>query len=184
MRLISAGFVVLAVLGLFSPMSYAQDQPARHGFWGGVDLGLGLLERSVDESEVNDSTFYMGFKGGYTINPHLRIGLELSGWLLQASDLEDPQKGKGLGQILFITRYYPFKKSNVFARFGGGYVNLWNNSPGETANQEGFGFTVGGGYDILVTRSFALSPFASFNFGDAGDMDYTAVNIGIGFILF
>jgi len=175
--------VVLTGLVLMTSVSFAEEQSIRHGFWGGIDIGVGLLQQSLDEVEADDTTFYLGFKGGYTINPHLRIGLELSGWLLEASNLEDPAVGEGLSQVFLITRVYPRKKSNLFAKIGGGYVSKYNHRPGESTGQNGWGLTVGGGYDITLSKNFALSPFVSFNFGNVDDLDYQAVNFGIGLLL-
>jgi hypothetical protein len=66
--------------------AFAEEKQIRYGFWGGMDAGAGFLKQSLDEGNKDGPSFFLGFKGGYTLNPHFLIGLELSGWLLEASD--------------------------------------------------------------------------------------------------
>jgi hypothetical protein len=177
--------VCVSLIGLFltSSVSFAEEQYIRTGIWGGMDLGVGLLQQSFDETEEDDTTLFLGFKAGYTINPQFRMGLELSGWLLEASNLEDPEEGEGISQVFLIAQYYPHQKSNLFVKGGGGYASIWNNRPGQPRRKNGWGLTVGGGYDFLLNTNFALSPFVNFSYGDAEDLNYMAISFGIGITL-
>jgi hypothetical protein len=177
--------------GIEDEASCLEEQSVRTGFWGGIDFGVGLLQQSLDEIEENDTTFSLGFKAGYTINPHLRMGLELSGWLLEATnqpsgwflgatDSEDPPKGEGISQVFLIAQYYPRQQSNLFAKVGGGYASYWNKRPGQPRRKNGWGLTVGGGYDFFLSTHFALSPFVTFSYGDVEDLNYRATTLGIG----
>jgi hypothetical protein len=178
---------VIFTAALFIPsVASGEEIHVRNGFWGGIDAGAGYLKQSFEERNEDDAYFFMGFKGGYTINPHFLLGVELSGWLLEAGDPSDPNKGKGLMQALVITRLYPFKDSGLFAKAGGGYVSNWSNRSDEPNRKNGWGFTLGGGYDItldgfLPDLDIALSPFATFSYGNTGNWDYRAVTVGIGF---
>lgn len=159
-KLTGAVFIALFIL---TPAVSAEEIYIRNGFWGGIDAGVGLLQQSFDErDDEEDSAFYLGFKGGYAIRPQLLIGLELSGWLLEASDLNDPDEGKGISQVFFITRLYPGKESDFFAKAGGGYVSMWSNRPDDTRREKGWGLTVGAGYDFQMNEAAALSPFVNF----------------------
>jgi hypothetical protein len=173
----------LVLLYFIPTPSFAVEQFARSGFWGGIDVGVGWLQQSLDEIDVDDTDFFLGFKAGYTLNPHLMLGLELSGWLLEETNLEDPAVGEGISQIFLISRYYPIRESNFFTKIGGGYANIWNNRPGETRRKNGWGLVVGAGYDFPTSANFALSPFVTFSYGDAEDLTYKAVNFGIGLTL-
>ena len=177
-KMVCAVFIALFLL---APAVSAEEIYIRNGFWGGIDAGAGLLQQSFDEGDdEDDSAFYIGFKGGYTINPQLLIGLELSGWLLEASDYNDPGEGKGISQVFFISQLYPAKDAGFFAKAGGGYVSMWSNRPDDTRREQGWGLTVGAGYDFQMNDSAALSPFVNFNYGEAGNGDYTAITFGIG----
>ncbi len=179
--------IVLFTAVLFMPaVASAEEIHVRNGFWGGIDAGAGYLKQSFDERNEDDVYFFMGFRGGYTINPHLLVGLELSGWLLEASDTTDPDKGKGIMQAFLITQLYPIEDSGLFAKAGGGYVSNWSNRSDEPSRKNGWGFTLGGGYDFmfddfLPDLDIALSPFATFSYGETGNWDYRAITVGVGF---
>jgi len=189
-KMYSAKLVCIFLISLFFIIAtaFAEEKQIRSGFWGGMDVGAGLLKQSFDEGgDEDDTSFFLGFEGGYTINPHFLIGLELSGWLLETSDqfcyhgyCSDASEGEGIMQIFLISRYYPSQESGFFAKAGGGYVEHWNNNPGEPKSKSGWGVTLGGGYDFMVTENFALSPFATFSYGKTGSWDYRAITFGLG----
>jgi hypothetical protein len=165
----------------------AEENHIRDGFWGGIDAGAGYLKQSFDEGDEDGTSFFLGFKGGYTINPHFLIGLELSGWLIEASDqycyygyCSDSSEGEGIMQIFLISRYYPSQVLALFAKAGGGYVEHWNNRSGEPNSKSGWGLTVGGGYDFLLNENVALSPFLTISYGETGNWDYRAITFGLG----
>ena len=172
---------VAVALLFWIPFASAEDLYIRNGFWGGIDAGAGLVALSYDqEADEEDTYLYLGFKGGYFINPQFLVGIELSGWLLEASDFNDPDEGRGISQAFLITQLYPIKESNFFVKAGGGYVSIWSNRPDDTRRKQGLGLTVGGGYEFRLTETASLSPFATFSYGDAGSWDYTAVTFGLG----
>ena len=174
--------VLIAAFFVASKAS-AEEQHIRNGFWFGIDAGAGHLKQSFDDEDEDNTYFFLGFKGGYTINPHVLVGLELSGWLLEAGDLDDSDKGKGISQVFLITQLYPSKESGFFAKAGVGYVSNWSNRPGEPNRKEGWGLTVGGGYDFMLNETVALSPFATFSYGETGNWDYKAMTFGLGLTL-
>ncbi|MGV7223398.1 MAG: outer membrane beta-barrel protein [Nitrospinales bacterium] len=174
--------ILFVLLGFFliNPGVFAEEKFERSGFWGGVDFGVGFVQRSFAGIEEDENNFFLGFEGGYTLNPHFLIGVGLSGWLLEASDLEDPSKGEGISQVFLITRYYPSSSMGLFAKIGGGYVSYWNNRPGEPSSKDGWGLTFGGGYDFPLNENFAISPFINYGFGEADDQDHNVWTLGIG----
>jgi hypothetical protein len=173
--------ICFALLGLLiiTPGAWAEDKFERSGYWGGLDFGAGFVQLSDEGMEEDDNLFYMGFEGGYTLNPHFLIGVELSGWLIEASDLWDPTEGEGISQIFLIARYYPSSDLGFFAKFGGGYVSHWNNAPG-ASRKDGWGLTFGGGYDFPIDRNGAITPFVTYNFGETDDQDHNIWTLGIG----
>jgi hypothetical protein len=183
-RLISLIFFSLLGFSLISPGALAEEKAEekfeRAGFWGGVNFGVGFVQRSFAGIEEDENNFFLGFEGGYTLNPHFLIGVELSGWLLEASNLGDPSKGEGISQVFLITRYYPSSTMGLFAKIGGGYVSHWNNEPGEPSRKGGWGLTFGGGYDFPLNKNFAITPFINYGFGEADDQDHNVWTLGIG----
>lgn len=173
-------YAVLLTLSLMGVDTCAAEKLERARFWGGMDVGAGHLQQSFDGFEVDETTLFLGFQGGYTLNKHFLLGLELSGWLLQASDLEDPSVGEGISQVFLITRYYPSRDSGLFIKGGGGYVSFWNNRPGEPSRVSGWGLTVGGGYDFSMSEKWSLTPFATYSFGETGHQNHKVFTLGIG----
>jgi hypothetical protein len=173
----------IALLMLAPPVS-AEQGYIRQGFWGGIDAGVGLVGPSFDgEDDEDDNSFYLGLEGGYAINPHFLVGVELGGWLLAASDLNDPDEGRGISQAFLITRLYPGKQSDFFLKAGGGHVSIWSNSSGDTRRKQGLGLTLGGGYDFRLNEAAALTPFVTFSYGDTGSWNYQAITFGLGVTL-
>ena len=180
-QLIKLIFFALLGFSLISPGALAEEKLERSGYWGSVDFGAGFVQRSFAEIEEDDTNFFLGFEGGYTINPHFLIGVELSGWLLESSDVNDPSKGEGISQVFLTTRLYPSASMGLFAKVGGGYVSYWNNRPGEPSSRDGWGLSLGGGYDFPLNKNFAISPFINYSFGEADDQDHNVWTLGIGF---
>jgi hypothetical protein len=179
MRSAKLAFALFMVFFILLSTVSAEDQYIRYGFWGSIDAGAGTVKQSFDRREDDDTFFFLGFKAGYTINQHSLIGIELSGWLIEASDLWDPNEGKGINQVFLITQLYPSKKSCFFAKLGGGYVSNWSNRPNEPSRKSGWGLTAGGGYDYLLDKSTALTPFVTYSYGKTGDWDYKAITFGL-----
>ena len=188
----SAKMVCVLLLSIFfiTATVSAEEHHIRGGFWGGIDAGAGYLSQSLDEGNEGGTSFFLGFKGGYTINPHFLIGLELSGWLIETSDqycfyayCSDSSEGEGIMQVFLISRYYPSQDLGFFVKAGGGYVDHWYHRDGETRRKDGWGLTVGGGYEFLLNENVALSPFATFSYGETGNWDYQAITMGLGLTL-
>jgi hypothetical protein len=178
-------FVILISLLLCLPAS-AQEKVVqdREGFRLGLELGAGSVERTVSDAEFDETNFYAGFIGGYWIGKHVLAGLELNGWLFQASNLNDPSVGEGISRVFAFTRIYPSTKYAWFVKAGGGYASYWNNRPGEPTGQSGSGFEVGGGYDFAIEslrRPWLITPFATYGSGKNGDIRHKAITIGVGF---
>ena len=163
----TAKMVCVLLLSIFfiTATASAEEHHIRDGFWGGIDAGAGYLSQSLDEGNEDGTSFFLGFKGGYTINPHFLAGLELSGWLIETSDqycfyayCSDSSEGEGIMQIFLISRYYPSQEFGFFVK-------------------------TGGGYDFLLNENVALTPFATFSYGETGNWDYQAITIGLGLTL-
>ena len=97
---------------------------------------------------------------------------------------QDPSVGEGLMQAFLTTRYYPLPDSGLFMKFGSGHVSHWNNRQDEPRRLSGWGLTAGGGYDVLLTESLPVlpfvTPFVTYSFGEAGDLNHNAITGGIG----
>ena len=166
------------------PDALAERPIERKTWWSALNFGAGALSQSGGGIDQDDTTGFLGFEGGYVVHPQFLLGIELSGWLLEASNTQNPSVGEGIMQAFLTTRSYPLPDSGLFVKLGGGYVSHWNNRPGEPRRLNGWGLTVGGGYDVLLTESLPVlpfvTPFVTYSFGEAGDLNHNAITGGIG----
>jgi hypothetical protein len=180
-----SGAAIAAVLLVISTQPAFPEETERSGAWGGFDIGAGRVERSAGAFEDEDTNVYLGFKLGYVVHPRVLVGVELSGWNQEATDWDDDTKGAGLMQAFAIGRFYPVRDLNLFARVGGGWARQWAQGPrGETNTLDGWGTTLGVGYDIPLGDGFAVTPFLNYGFGETGELRYQSITLGTGFTFY
>ena len=178
-------FTFLLWLLLLIPEALAEGKYDRSGFWGGIDVGTGFTRLSFKETKENEEYFFLGFMIGYTLNPKLQLGLELSGWLIESGNInnENPKPSEGISQTFLIIKYYPSSSLAFFTKIGGGLVTYYIDRPGEPQRDQGWGSTFGIGYDFSVCKSLAITPFLAYSFGKANNQEHNAITIGIGFMI-
>jgi len=178
-----ASLVIVAVLLAVTTTAFAEESP-RSGFWGGADIGVGRVERSVGSLNNGGADFYFGVKAGYVLHPQILVGAELSGWNQEATDWDDDTKGEGLMQVFLISRLYPMRDSNLFAKVGGGWVSQWENGPSGKSTLDGWGATLGVGYDVYVGDKWAVTPFLNYGFGKTEEQSHQTITLGVGVSFF
>src|SRR5689334_845205 len=72
----------------------AESLIARKTWWTALNFGAGALSQSGGGIHQHDTTGFLGFEGGYVVRPQFLVGIELSGWLLEASNTQDPSVGE------------------------------------------------------------------------------------------
>lgn len=169
----------LALAVLLGSMPMRAEQLERSGYWAGFDVGAGFLERSRTGRDDSSTDLYLGMKVGYTVTPRILAAIELSGWLQEATNRQNPTEGEGLMQVFLVSRLYPLEDAGLFAKVGGGWLRQWNNEPGRTS-LDGWGVVVGAGYDFALSKRYAVTPFLNFSYGDAGSQEHQAVTVGVG----
>lgn len=139
-------------------------------WWVGMEAGVGQLKLTSDQASTDRaSTFAFGFAGGHRLGQHARIGGQVNGWLLEASNFNDPTVGESVSTLLAIVDVFPVAKRGLFLRGGAGLAMYSNNHPGESSGGHGFGWTAGAGYEIPVTTNFFIVPTAMYSAGNLGD---------------
>ena len=182
---------ILGATFLWAAPAAAQNGPTRHGFWADVEFGYGQLEMSSDQEPLTrQSVFTLNFALGGWLNPHLRLGGELGGWLLEAFDVWDPSKGESVSQVRAIAQVYPWQERGFFLKAAVGQAIYTNEHPFEF-DSKGWGGTIGAGYDLRVSDGFSLTPVVTFNQGTLGQVRnpvmtvrnrrYRAVDVGVAF---
>lgn len=163
------------------------------GWWGGMDAGVASLSREYSvTADTGETTFTLAFRGGYAWHPRLLLGVELGGWLLEASGnyYDDPGEGEGIQTFYGMAQFYPASGSPIFLKAGWGHVSYWNNRPLEDG-ANGTGSVVGIGYDFAMGGNFYVSPLIEYAWGKfdgamsppgiVQDQRYKAVTLKIGF---
>jgi hypothetical protein len=171
-----------------SPLRAAEPLRAGRG-WFSVGMGAGQVERKMPGFSDTSTRFYLGFGGGVAVDPHLLLGIEISGWLIQAENADDPSEGAGISRAFVVARIYPQANSTFHFHVGAGSVTGWDNSPsganhtGSTrcTRRSGSGWEVGAGYDAMLGRHSALTPFLRYSSGTAGDLKTNAVTAGLSY---
>jgi hypothetical protein len=135
----------------------------RHGFWMNVGLGAGTeSSRFEGESGYTDGLTKpaVSLRLGGTVNPNLRLGVELAGWADRHydSDLDDNVTSY-LGGVLLIGQVYPSRRAGFFIKGGLGVTQVGEDiyGPGDL-KEDGFGWTAGVGYEVKLSRSLYLTP--------------------------
>lgn len=172
------------------------DEPVvlrKHGdWWLGLDAGAGAIHLEMPEGKISENKFYLGFRAEYVLSPEFLLGIEASGWLIQPGEIEyntNPPpnnfesqiEGEGLAPVLLTARYYPRDDSSWYLKAGAGYVSHWQTNQGVTERESGAGVMFGGGYDFVINQSWDLTAFLSYSTGSAGDEDYDAITLALGF---
>lgn len=186
---------ILALLGLFvlsiCPFASAQSQRSRP-WWAGLDLGDGQLKLTSDQHESSRvATFAFGFSGGHRLGERARIGMLVNGWLLEASNLNDPTVGEGVSNVLGVFDAFPVRKISLFLRGGAGLAMYSNNHP-DASDGTGFAWIAGAGYEIPLRKNLTLVPVVDYATGGLGDTSspdaiqtnrrYSVVEFKVGFI--
>lgn len=136
----------------------------RHGFW--VNLGLGAGKES---SRLEPETGYtdgltkpsFSLRMGGTVNPNLRLGVELVGWGDRHFDSQFQENVTSyLGGLMLIGQFYPSRRAGFFLKGGAGLTRSGEaiEGPSSDLHEDGFGWTAGAGYEIKLSRSLFITP--------------------------
>ena len=102
---------------------------------------------------------------GGTVNPHLRLGGELSSWI--NSYYDSGNVTETVSGVLGIAQFYPAARAGFYLKGGLGLGrSAVDYSGGPTISDLGFAAVVGLGYDIRVARHLAITPTLDFQYHD------------------
>ena len=136
----------------------------RHGFWASFGLAAGT-ESSRFDSEASYTAGLtkpsFSLRMGGTVNPNLRLGVELAGWADRHYDAQFNENVTSyLGGLMLIGQFYPVRKSGLFLKGGAGLTRSGEaiEGPSSDLHEDGFGYTAGAGYEIKLSRSLFITP--------------------------
>lgn len=166
-------------LAVGSPLA-AQEPPKHRGLWASFGFGGGWnLSRNVGIDGRSAGGGAGFFRMGGTPSQKLLLGGEIIGWGRSENDAS-----LGRGNATFTAMFYPSVEAGVYLKGGIGGASIASTvSSGNTTttvHDEGFGATVGLGWDIRVARNFYVTPGVDFLYQRVSDFDNTMVLITAG----
>lgn len=155
----------------------------RGGFFITGGLGAGSEQYKFDgddgfSDKLTKPTVMLRLGG--TPNANVRVGAEFFGW---GSDEPDGYESFGTALVSFL--FYPSRDQGLFLKAAGGVATSrieFNNGADNT--ETGFGWSVGAGYDLQLSRKFGLGPSidlyqGSFSARNEPTLTERVLNIGV-----
>lgn len=173
-----AAVAALALCTLTSVTDARADDLTLPNPWSaGLDIGGGRLNKQPFEN-AGRTPLYLGFHLHYGLNSHWRVGLQLSGDLLEPGDYNDPSKGAGITQVLATLEAHPFADPRAWIEAGAGTVNYWSNAATDT-NDSGSVWQLQAGHALYWRKHLRAGPFVGLSRGDGGRLSHAAGFLGV-----
>jgi hypothetical protein len=150
----------------------AQRPQTREGFWIGFGFGYGSAHgacSSCGGANWGGATAFL--KLGVTLSPSVLLGGAVNGWSKSRGGVTT-----ALGNVTASVFYYPAVKSGLFVTGGLGFSDYMASGDSSTTGN-GWGFTLGAGYDVRVGRNVSLTPSVHFVYGGVGDLQESGTTV-------
>ena len=154
--------LLAAALAGSSCVQAGDDTGGRFGL--ALDAGFAAIDAAPYVS-ADTTPFYLAFQGHWRFSEQWRAGITAGGFLLQASDVNNPAKGAGISQLLVSIEARPFADRRGWIEGGLGTATFWNHAPGGS-NDSGMAWQVQAGHDLYRAGNTWVAPFIA-----AGDND-------------
>ena len=127
----------------------------RSGAWFGFGAGLGSQSVScsicTQDRRVGTAVY---LRGGATLNPRVRLGLETTGWA------RFDEVDQFVGSVGLIAHFYPDPGRGLFLKAGPAITFFRAKDDEDTQiGSTSYGLTVGAGYEVPVRPGWSLTPF-------------------------
>lgn len=188
MKCFRATFLCAAVLFGWVASLPAQDNdrpPAEHrGLWLSGGLGGGTVDNDEGgfSSNEDDGGPAVYFRMGGSVSQHILLGGEVIGMTIDRDGADVSFANATLTLI-----YDPALPGGFFAKGGIGFASVMTSLDiGDgtfTTDEEGFGVTLGVGYDIRIGGNLYLTPNVDFllqTYSDDRDASMALFTIGLG----
>jgi len=174
------GLVLALLMSLSIPATAQGTAQTRQGFWITFGFGAGSLgcDDCNDEGEEDDRLSGVNFqlRAGGTLSQRLLIGGEINGFTRSENDAT--LTVTNIGPVL---QFYPSAQGGLFLKGGLGLATAEVDFGGLSVEDEGFGVTIGIGYDARVGKNFALTPYFDILSSTFNGTSLNQVAIGLGF---
>ncbi|MCJ7648469.1 MAG: hypothetical protein MUP85_07635, partial [Candidatus Lokiarchaeota archaeon] len=145
----------------------AQRSGEFKGFYGSINLGLGIVEGNITSEEKNSSSqFAMHFNVGLFVTKTVQVGITLNGWLFESyGSIPFAFKGESISNGMLHLQFYPVNKYRIFLKGAYGISEYTNLRP-DKDHGNGSAFMVALGYEKEIgKRNFLPGIQLSYNLG-------------------
>lgn len=190
----SGAVLLVAALATVPEPGTAQPFPSqapgvRSGTWFGLGAGLGSSSLScrICASDRRTGTS-VSLRGGLTLNPRVKLGLELGGWA------RFDEVDQLLGTLTSAAYFYPNAAGGWYVKAGPS-LSFFSarDSEGTEVGATSYGLLLGAGYEIGIGGETLLVPYldlAATSFGSltsdgreiTGGAGVTLVHLGVGLV--
>ena len=173
------GIISLALLLVCASVPATASAQDRTGLWGGFGAGWGIAEIQADglgdQDRANSGVVY--FDAGWTINPQFLVGAEFDMWRKSTELNRGIEANFNIYNLSGTLTFYGGPTSRLFFKVGAGMSFLDVDYDVQRADIQldlgsGFGFILGAGYDIPLTRGISFTPAANLWYGQVGDVNF------------
>ncbi|HEY7569312.1 MAG TPA: hypothetical protein VH762_17150 [Gemmatimonadaceae bacterium] len=145
-----------------APSSSASVAPRR--FWGALSLGNATASLACSVCrDISDRSVAAGLTLGVRQTPRTYFAVQLDGWYHFKAGEND--RVYSIGPMV---QYYPVAKRPLFVRLGMSWATYLATDEDENLSSRSVAAQLGVGYDFIVSRSYLLTPFASYMRGGGG----------------
>lgn len=167
--------VFLLLMGVTAPVhaqradrsTASQPSPssaASRRFWGALSLGNATASLACSVCrDVSDRSVAAGLTLGVRHTPRTYLAMQLDGWYHFKAGEND--RVYSIGPMV---QYYPVSKRPFFVRLGMSWATYLATDEDENLSSRSVAAHLGLGYDFIVSRSYLLTPFASYMRGGGG----------------
>lgn len=154
-------------------------------------LGNGLEQYKYSDDPLGYTSWLSSpaavLRIGGTPSQSVRLGAELFGWWNGIYDATQQMNATDtFGAFLIDAQYYPDRHGGFYLKGGVGIAHSGESFSCcvASASESGFGWSVGAGYDIPLSRNLAIAPIADFyqgSFAHRGQATITerVLNLGV-----
>ena len=170
--------LLISLILFLHSKSAAQKYPDQKKFYVGMEMGSGWLKFSQNNNPADyTARFALGFYGGYQPVQWLRVGFNVSGWLIEpfGNFYDDPVKGISISNDNIQLVLLPFKERRLLISLQGGRVVYTNHHPGNY-NATGTGIKAGLGYEIKIKDHLVLPISINYGKGKFKDVRYLGIS--------
>lgn len=165
-------------------------RPVRSGLYLTGGLGNGL-----EQYQYSDAPGYTSWLSspaavlriGGTPNQSVRLGAELFGWWNKIFDADQQLNATDtFSAFLLDAQFYPDRRAGFYVKGGMGIARSGESFECciENVSETGFGWSIGAGYDLPLSRGLAIAPTIDFyqgSFAQRGQPTITehVLNVGV-----